>query len=280
MTDPMDASLPPPNPLDIPANLEPAVIAGFREKGHAVVRGLARAEELADARAAITAASAETAAKMPPIAARETYGKAFVQTHNIWTRDAAVKRFVFAARFAKAAAELLGVPAVRLYHDQALFKEPGGGCTPWHQDQKYWPLATEDTITMWMALEDIPAEIGSMTFASGLHRRGDLGPWIIGDESEAAFAELVAREQPPTETYGALAAGDATFHRGWTLHRAPANPTARMRPAMTIIWYADGALVDADVTGARFWDHKLWLGDTPPGQLAAGPLNPVLWPRG
>ena len=37
--------------------------------------------------------------------------------------------------------------SVRLYHDQALFKEAGGGITPWHQDQHYWPLDTDRTIT-------------------------------------------------------------------------------------------------------------------------------------
>ena len=35
-----------------------------------------------------------------------------------------VKEFVFSRRLAGIAAQLLGVHAVRLYHDQALYKEP------------------------------------------------------------------------------------------------------------------------------------------------------------
>ena len=35
---------------------------------------------------------------------------------------------------------LLQTPGVRMYHDQALYKEAGGGYTPWHVDQFYWPL--------------------------------------------------------------------------------------------------------------------------------------------
>ena len=40
-----------------------------------------------------------------------------------------------------------------------------------------------------------------------------------------------------------MAAGDATFHNGWTLHRAPANPTDQMRCVMTVIFMPDGARV-------------------------------------
>ena len=62
--------------------------------------------------------------------------------------------------------------ACGIYHDQALFKEPGGGHTPWHQDQFYWPFDTEKTITMWMPLADLDPRVGSMTFATGSHTRG------------------------------------------------------------------------------------------------------------
>ncbi|MEJ7661127.1 MAG: phytanoyl-CoA dioxygenase family protein [Hymenobacter sp.] len=91
---------------------------------------------------------------------------------NLWRADEGVRRFVLARRFARLAADLLGVENVRIYHDQALFKEPGGGPTPWHQDQYYWPVDTTNTITMWMPLVDIDVAMGMLTFASGSHRQG------------------------------------------------------------------------------------------------------------
>ena len=103
---------------------------------------------------------------------RDTYGKAFLQIMNLWARDEKVRKFVMAKRFAKIAADLLGVKNVRIYHDQALFKEPGGGPTPWHQDQYYWPIDTHNTITMWMPLVDINVDMGMLTFASGSHKTG------------------------------------------------------------------------------------------------------------
>ena len=95
-----------------------------------------------------------------PLQERDTYGKAFVQVTNIWTRCEVVKELVFSPRLARVAAELMGVSGARLYHDQALYKEPGGGPTPWHVDQVYWPLATEKTCTVWIPLQDTPLAMG------------------------------------------------------------------------------------------------------------------------
>jgi hypothetical protein len=117
-----------------------------------------------------------------------------------------------------------------------------------------------------------------MTFVNGVHKRGEIGQWFIGDESEEKFSEIVERENLPTETHGALKAGDATFHKGWTPHRAPPNPTGLLRSVMTIIYYADGTRVGPIDSKMRRFDQKAWLASIPTGELAAGPLNPRLWP--
>jgi hypothetical protein len=59
---------------------------------------------------------------------------------NVWRLDDLLKQVVFARRFARIAAELMGPRGVRLYHDQALLKPDRANPTPWHQDQFYWPL--------------------------------------------------------------------------------------------------------------------------------------------
>src|SRR6185436_17080033 len=133
------------------------------------VRGVCPPEVATRYKDSITACVKRLNSERRPMEQRDTYGKAFLQTMNLWRHDATLKDFVFARRFAKIAADLMGVPSVRLYHDQALFKEPGGGPTPWHQDEYYWPLDTSNTITMWMPLVDVPREVGSMTFGTGTH---------------------------------------------------------------------------------------------------------------
>lgn len=241
------------------------------------MKGLSTPDEVAAYRPGLLeAARAAPRVADQPLDERDTYGKAFLQMFNLWRQNEVARRFVFARRFAQAAASLLGVPAVRLYHDQALFKEPGGGPTPWHQDQFYWPLETSHTITMWMPLVPVSPAMGLMTFASGSQTRGSFGDVAIGDESQEVFERLVrergfARVETPD-----LAPGDASFHAGWTLHRADGNRTDVMREAMTIIYYADGTRVGPLDHPNRRFDRDVWLAGCEPGDLAAGPLNPVL----
>ena len=259
----------------------PEEIRSFRELGHACVRGLATPEEVAAFAPSICDAADRLAwnRDIPPQRQR-TYDRAFHQAIGLCWQDEAIREFVFAPRFARVAAELLGVDGVRLYHDQALVKRAGGGPTPWHQDAYYWPVDAGAAITMWMALVDIPPEVGSMVFADGSHRRGDLRGPAISDESEDHFARLVEEEALSTSTHGAMAAGDATFHAGWTLHSAGPNPSADDRPAMTVIYVADGATVLVPERDEQRLDLALYLPGAMPGGPAATDRNPLLWGPG
>ena len=256
----------------------PDEIRCFRERGHACVRGLATDEEVAAFAPAICDAADRLAWNRDiPLERQRTYDRAFHQAIGLCWHDEVIRRFVFAARFARVAAELLGVDGVRLYHDQALVKRAGGGPTPWHQDAYYWPIDGGAAITMWMALVDIPAEVGSMVFADGTNQRGDLRGPAISDDSEDHFADLVAGEALPTSTHGAMAMGDATFHAGWTLHSAGPNPSDRDRPAMTVIYVADGATVTEPERDEQRFDLALYLPGAVPGGPAATDRNPLLW---
>lgn len=69
-------------------------------------------------------------------------------------------------KLASIASQLLEVDGVRMYHDQALFKEPSGGHTPWHADQYYWPLSSDRTVTVWIPLQATPLELGPLPSAA------------------------------------------------------------------------------------------------------------------
>jgi ectoine hydroxylase-related dioxygenase (phytanoyl-CoA dioxygenase family) len=259
--------------------LSPEQIRQYQEDGHIFLPKVADDETVAEFERIITEWVMKLNPHDKPVSQRDTYGKAFIQVGNLWERSEEIRRFVLARRFAKIAADLMGVDGVRIYHDQALYKEPGGGHTPWHQDQIYWPLDDDNSITMWMPLVPISEEMGTMTFVSGTHRLGFVSREAISDESHRTLGEFIRAKQFPQVNYGAMAAGDATFHAGWTIHSAPSNPTDRMRKVMTIIYIADGTRVAEPDSNARRNDLKRWFPGLKPGDLAASPLNPLVYKR-
>lgn len=247
----------------------------FETNGHVYLPNIISNAELQVYRKSILDWAEEFKKNQKPMAERDTYGKAFLQMMNLWEESETVKRFTLAKRFAGIAAQLLGVEKVRLYHDQALFKEPGGGKTPWHQDQYYWPLDTDKTVTMWMPLVDIEEGMGMLTFASKTQHE-KLPLMEISDASEEVISNYVTEKGFEIVAQKTMNAGDATFHRGWTLHFAPGNESNKMREVMTIIYYADGAKVISPQNKHQEADRQRWLMEKEEGQMADSALNVLI----
>jgi ectoine hydroxylase-related dioxygenase (phytanoyl-CoA dioxygenase family) len=265
-----------PAELDDPYPLSPGHVEQFARDGYIKLRHVLSPEVLAAYEPEITGQVIELNTQQVPLAERDTYGKAFLQIENLWRHSPAVEDFVRSTRLARIAAELLGVPGVRLYHDQALYKEAGGGITPWHCDQYYWPLSTDRTVTVWVPLQDVPAEMGPLTFAAGSHRSETGRELVISDESEQALADYVARSGYAVDD-SPYALGDVSFHAGWTIHRAGTNTTPIPRRVMTIIYMdADIEITEPD-NQWRAADWRNWLSEAPVGGPPDGPLNPVLY---
>lgn len=263
--------------LDNTMHVSDAEINDFQKDGHALIRNILSKEEVEAYHDVIQHAAEKYNNEKRKLEDRDTYGKAFLQIMNLWEEDEGARKFVLAKRFAKIAADLMGVENVRLYHDQALFKEPGGGPTPWHQDQNYWPLNTTKTVTMWMPLVDIPTvEMGMLTFASGSHMKGNVFDFVISDESENAFENYVKKNNFEISRPSSLKAGDATFHQGFTIHNAPGNSSSIMRKVMTIIYYEDGATVAEPQHQWQENDHQRWLMGKEVGTKADSVFNPLL----
>jgi ectoine hydroxylase-related dioxygenase (phytanoyl-CoA dioxygenase family) len=209
---------------------------------------------------------------------RSTYGKAFLQLFNLWREHALVKELVFSKRIAQIASDLMEVNGVRLYHDQALFKEGGGGITPWHADQYYWPLATDKTITAWIPLQETPLEMGPLEFSAGSHAIVEGRELEIGDESETLIQKRL-RVTDFEHIIEPFDVGEISFHSGWIFHRAGANLTNEMRKVMTIIYMDKDMLLKAPDNANQENDWHTWCPGATIGDVIDTPLNPVLYSK-
>ena len=229
--------------LSSPYALDPGELARYRADGHARLRRVCTAAEVAAYRPLIRDCWSANRLNDRPMSERDTYGRAFTQALNLGLRDPRIFRFAYAGRFARLAADLMGVPRVRMFLDEAFFKEPGSGPTPWHQDQPTWPFDAERAVTLWIPLTDVTVEMGALTFATGSHHHRQIVADDISDESDAALGRFVAEHSCPCISYGVLPVGDVTAHDGWTVHRAGPNRTDAPREVYAMHYFADGARV-------------------------------------
>jgi ectoine hydroxylase-related dioxygenase (phytanoyl-CoA dioxygenase family) len=264
--------------LGTPYALDETTIVRFREDGFIRLPGVLSPELIADYAPEITRLVNESnRLKDIPLKERSLYDQAFIQVCNLWMRSEHVRELAFSKRLARIAAELLGTRGVRMWHDQALYKEPSGGFTPWHVDQQYWPMASPHSITAWIPLQSVPLEMGPLCFGRGSHRKHIGRDLEISAESEQRIRDEV-RTQKIVEVQEPFALGDVSFHMGWTLHRAGPNTTEKLRQVFTII-YMDAEMRLAEPKNKNQQnDWDTWTPSTRIGEVMDDPLNPVLWP--
>ncbi|MGH2885333.1 MAG: phytanoyl-CoA dioxygenase family protein [Solirubrobacteraceae bacterium] len=190
--------------------------------------------------------------------------------------DGFFRRFGTSPQIGRVASRLLRDRPVRFLRDEILVKMPtdgGGIATGWHQD---FPFASRDRsaqITIWIALVDLPAERGTLSFLSGSHTWGVLGRTLDDPDDDLVRQYPELPEECPLSPPIHLAPGDATMHGGLTAHRAEANATHQPRWAYTVRIFQ----ADAYYTGApqRFTDQLEGLKVNYPFDH---PRTPQIWP--
>ena len=263
--------------LDAPFALKQEQIGRYQEDGYIKLKHVLFPELIEHYRKSINMRVAELAGDALPLEERSTYEKAFLQIMNLWVHSAEVKEFVFGKRLARIAAELMGVSGVRIYHDQALYKEPGGGITPWHADQYYWPVDSDKTITAWVPLQQTPLAMGPLAFSRKSHRFQIGRDLEISDESETTLKQALSNFPVDDSSFNL---GDVSFHSGWTFHRAGANSSGRPRAVMTVIYMDENIRLIAPKNKNHVTDIARWAPGLQTGDLLASPLNPVIYSNG
>ncbi|MBO2453695.1 phytanoyl-CoA dioxygenase family protein [Actinomadura barringtoniae] len=167
--------------------------------------------------------------------------KAFGQDRDIARHDEAFAALALSPRLAHNVTRLLvGVDSVRLQVTNLLIKEPAGseghGETAFHQDFPWMPMDRSSMLTVWLALADVPADMGALRFYNGSHRYGSLGRSFVREDDDALtqhpWLEMLELSEPFD-----LAAGDATVHSSLVIHGAPANRRDEPRLSFTATYF-------------------------------------------
>jgi phytanoyl-CoA hydroxylase len=231
----------------------------YAEQGFLVVPRFLDEEELEEWRAAVDHAVAERGRHRFPLAAegeqatsgtgpgkeQSYYDRVFTQRNNLWQTDEHVRRLLLQANLGKYVTDLAGVDGVRIWHDQALIKEPYGNPTAFHLDVPHWSFTSADAITIWLALDDATVENGCLYYVPGSHLARKFDNVGITSRLGLLF-EIYPDWAEVTPVPCPVPAGGALFHNGLTFHGAGANMTPGRRRAMTCAYMPEGAVFNGN----------------------------------
>ena len=260
--------------IDNNYNLDEEKINFFWKNGFVIIKNVLSKEEIEIYRQEIKKVSEKRNKNK-----EKEFGGAFYQALNIRFDSKGVEKFCLSKRIGKIAADLMRTNAVRIFHEQAIFKHPGDTKSYWHQDQYFWPLNTNLHIGMWMALTDMTKDMGLMRFVKNSHTMGDLVGESISTKSETHFDDVIKNNDLETIEIDSMNAGDCSFHFGWTIHGAGLNKSNKVREAMVVTYYADGSRVGKLDTKDRKGDAELFLGNKKEGELANDPMNTIVYKK-
>ena len=227
-------------------------VESYRDNGFLVIDPFLDADELEEWRAAVDEAT-QRPTRLPghdPVGAMRTnpkaadaiayYERVFTQRVNLWQTDERMRRLVLDPRIGKVAATLEGIDGIRLWHDQALVKEPWANPTGFHLDVPRWSFSSPHAISLWVALDDATMQNGCMGYLPGSHKAENYERAGLEQDLAALFTarpDLAAIDP----VFCPLRAGGAAFHNGLTAHGAGPNMTRGRRRAMTMQMMPDGA---------------------------------------
>ena len=263
--------------VDKLTGLTPRDISRFQKDGFLLVEDFFGHEELDRFGPAVDAAVAyRTADDQRSFDEKNLYEQTFLQCMGLWEDHEEVRPLTFHPKLCAASAALLQVDRVRLWQDQALYKEAGGRNTDAHLDYPFWPVDEPHLVSAWIPFDDVRPGGGMMGYVEGSHRMGieqfvDIGqlrggePYDLLREPQVAARPLVWVEAPK---------GSVIFHHALTIHTADANDTDATRRVFTTVCMEDGRRRAGDAFCFYLDRDNIKTGD-----LIAGPGTPVAWPR-
>ncbi|MFZ5745983.1 MAG: phytanoyl-CoA dioxygenase family protein [Pseudomonadota bacterium] len=221
-------------------------IAQYRSDGFTIIRQLLASAEVTELRGAVLEAIAtmgrrRIAGEGANLVDGDAYfDRVYTQRLNLWQISEVVRRYLHAPELGEMLCRLEGINAIRVWHDQALIKEPFGNPTNLHVDNPYWSFYSPHAATIWIALEDATPENGCLCFLPGSHRiaeKANVGP----SEEFGSLLKLYPAMREIRPVVAAMKAGDCSIHNGLTAHGAGVNMTTDRRIAMTCAYMPDGS---------------------------------------
>jgi ectoine hydroxylase-related dioxygenase (phytanoyl-CoA dioxygenase family) len=161
------------------------------------------------------------------------------QICNAWKANRSIARVILCAEIGKMVAELMDWPGTRVMQDNAIWKPAGAKSIGYHQDNAYlgW-FEPGEICTVWIALDDVEADNGTMELVRGSHRWQHAQPegdFHAPEDYRAPMVKFADIEGvKPDIVPVAVPRGSGSIHHGWTWHGSGANTGSSPRRSLVL----------------------------------------------
>lgn len=177
-------------------------------------------------------------------------GAAYFGDYCNWDRIGVFRDVAEAGPLGAVAGKLMRAKRVQLFHEHVLVKEPGNGsATPWHQDQPYYNVDGNQTVSLWVPLDPVLPEV-CPKFLAGSQAAGKLyvpkrfktNAPLEGDTAHyEPFEGVDEAKEADHLRFWALEPGDLVAFNYKTLHNAPPNSSGNRRRAVSFRFVGEEA---------------------------------------
>ena len=246
-----------------------ADLSRFRDQGYLVTQGFLDADEIAH----ITACYMETVERLRAERNLENVQSGgdrdedfqVFQIRTAHLQHPIFRMLIHDTRLLDMVEGLIG-PDIRLVHYQGLYKPPRtGGIIGWHQDNRYFEVEGERTVSVWLALDDATVENGCMWYLPGGHYRMRDHRQLWDTDHKKGFYFAIDEVDETLAAPAPVPAGGFAIHHCLIPHKSLRNRTDRPRRGLAMHF------MDAKAPDPGFLKRGLLPGATP---LLRGRANP------
>ena len=93
---------------------------------------------------------------------------------GLYERDETFLRFALYPEIIEEVKQLIGEDIILWGSSLFCKAEKTGNETPWHQDGEYWPIKPLESVTIWLAIDEVTPENGPLQYIPGSHLNKNL----------------------------------------------------------------------------------------------------------
>ena len=209
----------------------------------------------------------------------------FLLDTGIAARIRDFKRFTLNGPGPEISAALLNGNKVNFFGDQIFVKEPGTAArTAFHQDATYFEIDGSQCCVLWIPVDPVTLETGTMLYWRGSHKDGKLyQPNVFVSQAPlpGAQGDVLPDIENNLEKYDIVhfdvEPGDVIVHNYKTVHGAGGNFSRyQVRRAASLRYCGDDIRVCSRPWAPRQLHHTTTMNE---GEPLGGPDFPVVWRR-